>query len=134
MLQCYWDTPKRNKYNNRDLRSPQLGEHWLVSQFMKGIFHLRPSQSRYISYLKNLGPNDSLSLKQLTLRTATLLIILARRRIPTLHMLSVIRTHQSLDKVIFHIIGLIKCSKPTRPSQPVPYRAYVEGELLCLVK
>ena len=40
---------------------------------------------------------------------------------------------QSLDKVIFLIIGLTKCSKPTRPNQPV-YRAYAEGELLCPVK
>ena len=52
---------------------PQLGEHWLVSQFIKGIFHLRPPQSRYtktwdvnkvLSYLRSLGPNNSLSLKQ----------------------------------------------------------------------
>ena len=48
---------------------PQLGKHWLVSQFMKGIFHLRLPQPRYsktwdvnkvLSYLKSLGPNDSL--------------------------------------------------------------------------
>ena len=44
----------------------QLGEHWLVFQFMKGIFHLRPPQPVYtktwdvnkvLSYLKSLGPN-----------------------------------------------------------------------------
>ena len=64
---------------------PQLGEHWLVSRFMKEIFHLRPPQPRYTktwdvnkvsSYLKSLGPNDSLSLKQLTLKTAAFLTIL----------------------------------------------------------
>ena len=49
-------------------------------------------------------------------------------------MLSVIRMDQSLDKVIFHIIGLTKCSKPTRSNQSVVYRAYVEDELLCPVK
>ena len=49
-------------------------------------------------------------------------------------MLSVIQIDQSLDKVIFHIIGLTKCSKPTGPNQPLVYRAYVEGELLCPVK
>ena len=122
---------------------PQLGEHWLVSRFMKGIFHLRPPQPRYtkarhvskvLSYLKSLGPNDSFSLKQMTLKTAALLIILAGQRIHTLHMLGVIHMDQSLDKVIFHIIGLTKCSKPTRPNQPVVYRAYVEEELLCSVK
>ena len=110
---------------------------------MKGIFHLRPPQPRYtktwdvnkvLSYLKSLGPNDSLMLKQLTLKTAALLTILGGRRIHTLHMLSVIHMDQSPDKVIFHIIGLTKCSKPTRPNQPIVYRAYAEDELLCPVK
>ena len=110
---------------------------------MKRIFHLRPPQPRYtktgdvnkvLSYLKSLGPNDSLMLKELTLKTAALLTILGRRRIHTLHMLSVIHMDQSPDKVIFHIIGLTKCSKPTRPNQPIVYRAYVEDELLCPVK
>ena len=49
-------------------------------------------------------------------------------------MLSVIHMGQSLDKFIVHIIGLTKCSKPTRPNQPVVYRAYVEDKLLCPVK
>ena len=49
-------------------------------------------------------------------------------------MLSVIHMDQSPDKVIFHIIGLTKCSRPTRPIQPTVYRAYVEDELLCPVK
>ena len=122
---------------------PQLEEHWLLSPFMRGIFHLRPSQPRYtkkwdvnkvLFYLKSLGPNDSLSLKQLTFKTAALLTILAGRRIHTLHMLSVVHMDQSPDKVIFHIIGLTKCSRPTRPIQPTVYRAYVEDELLCPVK
>ena len=49
-------------------------------------------------------------------------------------MLSVIHMDQSLDNVIFHMIGLTKCSKATRPNQPIVYRAYVEDELLCPVK
>ena len=110
---------------------------------MKRIFHLRLPQRRYtktwdinnvLPYLKSLGPNNSLSLKQPTLKTAALLTILAGRRTHTLHMLSVIHMDQSVEKCIFHIIGLIKCSKPTRPNQPVVYRGYVKDELLCPVK
>ena len=110
---------------------------------MKGIFHVGPPQPRYtktwdvyklLSYLKSFGPNNLLSLKQMTLKTAALLTILAGRRIDTLHMLSVIHMDQSLNKVIFHIIELTKWSKPTRPNQPVVYRAYVEDKLLCPVK
>ena len=110
---------------------------------MKGIFHQRPPQPRCtktwdvnkaLSYLKYLGPNDSLSLKQLTLKTAALLTILAGQRIHTRHMLSVIHMDQSLDKVIFHIIGLTKCLERARPNQSVVYRTYKEGKLLCPVK
>ena len=114
-----------------------------MPRFMKGILHLRPQQTKYtktwdvnkvLFYLKNLGPNDSLSLKQLTLKTAALLTILGGQQIHALHMLSVIHMDQSLDKIIFHIIGLTKFSKPTTPNQPIVYRAYVEAELLCPVK
>ena len=97
---------------------PKLGEHWLMFRFMKRIFHLRPQQPRYtktwnvdkvLSYLEGLESNGLLSLKQMTLRIAVLLTILAGRGIQTLHMLTVIRMDQSHDKVIFHIIRLIKC-------------------------
>ena len=113
---------------------PQLGDHWLVSRFMKGIFHLRPPQPRYTKAWDVNKVLLTLSLKQLTLKTAALLTLLAGQQIHTLHMLSVIHMDQSLDKVIFHITGLTKSSKPTRPNQPVVYRAYVEDELLCPVK
>ena len=86
-----------------------------------------------LSYLKSLGRNGSLSLKQLTLKTTVLLPILPGRRILTLHMISVIHMDQFHDKVIFYIIGLIKCSNPSRQNQPVVYREYVEDELLCPV-
>ena len=49
-------------------------------------------------------------------------------------MLSVIHIDQSHDKVVFNIIGLTKCPKPSRPNQSVIYRAYVEDELLCPAK
>ena len=122
---------------------PELGEHWLVSWVMKAVFHLRPPQPRYtkiwdvnkvLSYLNRLEPNGSLSLKQLTLKTATLLTILAGRPIHTLHMLSVIHMNQSLDRVILYIIRLTKCSKPARQNQPVVYRAFVEDQLFCPVE
>ena len=79
-----------------------------------------------------LSEKSKTKLKQLILKPAALLKILAGRRIHTLHMPNVVHMDQSLDKVIFH--GLRKCSKPTRPNQPVVYRAYVEVELLCSVK
>ena len=49
-------------------------------------------------------------------------------------MLIVTYMDQSLDMVIFYIIGLPKCSKPSRPNQPVLCREYLEDEVLCPVK
>ena len=83
---------------------------------------------------KSRRPNESITLKQLTLKTAALLTILGGQRIHTLHKLSVIHMDQSPDKFIFHIIGLTTCPKPTRPNHPIIYRAYAEDELLCPVK
>ena len=76
---------------------PQLGEHWLVSRFIKELFHLGLPQPRYaktcdvnkvLFCLKSLGPIGSLNLKQLTLKTVALLTISAGRRIHTCSVLS----------------------------------------------
>ena len=75
-------------------KSLQLGEYWLVSWFMKEIVHLKHPQTRYtkswdikkvLSYLKSLGPNGSLRLKQMTLKTAALLTIPDGQQIHTLY-------------------------------------------------
>ena len=70
----------------------------------------------------------------MTLKIAALLTILTGQRIQTLHLVSVIHMDYFHDKVIFHTIRLTKCSKPSRPNQPVVYSAYVKDDLLCPVK
>ena len=118
----------------------KLGEYWLEPRFMKDIFHWRPSLPRYtktwdvdneLTCLKSLGPNGTPCLKQLTLKTAALLTILAGRRIHILHMLC--NVHMDSPK-IFYVIGMEKWSKPSKLNQPVVYRTYVKDEPLCPVK
>ena len=64
----------------------RIGEHILVSRFMNGVFNLRPPQPRYskmwdinkvLIFLKGLGGNEDPTLRQLTLKIAMLLPILA---------------------------------------------------------
>ena len=59
-----------------------VGTHPAVIRLLKGAFHQRPPQAQYssfwdvgivIQYIKGLDPNEHLSLKQLTLKTAMLL-------------------------------------------------------------
>lgn len=61
-----------------------IGVHPAVTRLLKGAFHSRPPQPRYlsfwdvgtvISYLRNLGDNDSLNLRHLTFKTAMLLAL-----------------------------------------------------------
>ena len=122
----------------------RIGEHSLVSRFMKGVFNLRPPQPRYskmwdigkvLLYLKGLGRNEDLTLQQLTLKITMPLSILAGRRLHTLHKLETSKMDISDvgGKVISHITGLTKCSKPSRPNKPIVFRAYTENKLLCPV-
>ena len=111
---------------------------------MKGVFNLLPPQPLYskmwdinkvLLYLKGLGRNEDLTLRQLTLKTAMLLSILAGRRLYTLHKLETSKMDISDvgGKVICHITGLTKCSKPSTPNKPIVFRAYTENKLLDLV-
>ena len=122
----------------------RIGEHNLVSQFMKGVFNLRPPQPLYskmwdinkvLLYLKGLGRNEDLTLQQLTLKTAMLLSIFAGRRLHTLHKLQTSNTDISDvgGKVICHFTRLTKCSKPSRPNKRIVFRASTENKLLCSV-
>ena len=122
----------------------QIGERNFIYRFMKGVFNLRPPQLRYskmwninkvLLYLKGLGRNEDLTLWQLTLKTTMLLSILAGRRIHTLHKLQISKMDISDvgGKVISHITGLTKCSKPSRPNKRIVFRAYTKNKLLCPV-
>ena len=118
----------------------RIGEHNLVSWFMKGVFNLKPPQPRYskmwdikkvLLYFKGLGRNEDLTLQQL--KTAMLLSILAGRRLHTLHKSETSKMDISDvgGKVICHITCLTKYSKPSGPNKPIVFCAYTENKLLC---
>ena len=68
------------------------GQHPVVCRFMKGIYQLRPTQSRYryiwhvdvvLDYLRSLSDNKSLSLKilMLSLKTVSLCALISPQRV-----------------------------------------------------
>ena len=66
-----------------------LGQAPLIKKFMKGVFNLRPQLPRYsttwdvnivLEFLKKWAPAGSLSLKQLSLKTDLLLLLLSSQR------------------------------------------------------
>ena len=70
-----------------------LGSHSFVSRFMKGVFKLRTPTPRYtfiwdvkpvLDFLLRLSPARVLSLKQLTLKLATLIALVSAQRVQTI--------------------------------------------------
>ena len=63
-------------------QSDSIGQHLLVSCILKGAFNERPPQPKYssfwdvgqmLTYIRNLGPNEGLTLQQLMLKLEMLM-------------------------------------------------------------
>ena len=98
-----------------------ISSHPLIIRLMKGIFHVRPPKPRYefiwdtelvLNFLKNLNPTE-LTLKMLTLKTVTLLTLLSRQRVSTIHQFHLSQMQRTPTIVIFNIQGLMKHFRPT---------------------
>ena len=97
----------------------------LVSRLLKGICNLRPPLPRYSStwdvsvltqYLGTLFPLNSLSLKQLTLKTVSLCAFCSARRSQTLGALSISNLVQHKESIQFIVTVRLKTSRPGKPS------------------
>ena len=118
-----------------------LSSHPLIIRLMKGLFHVRPPKPRYefiwdtelvLNFLKNLNPTE-LTLKMLTLKTVTLLTLLSRQRVSTIHQFHLSQMQRTPTIVIFNIQGLLKHSRPTKRDLPITYHAFPHDVALCPV-
>ena len=100
-----------------------IGIHPAVTRLLKGAFHTRPSQPRYssfwdvgavISYLRNLGGNDSLNLRHLTLKTVMLLPLTRPSRSADLAKLDIQWMSYQADGVTFQPAHLAKQSRSSK--------------------
>ena len=75
-----------------------FGKDPLVCRFLKGVFELKPCLPKYsriwdvnkvLSYLKQSGPVSAMTLKDLTIKLATLLCLLTGQRCQTFHNIDV---------------------------------------------
>ena len=116
--------------------------HPLVTRYLKGVFNTRPSFPRYkqvwdvtivLKFLKSLDPLDSLSLKDLTLKTTMLLALLSGQRCQTLRAIKIDSMVLDDDKCTFKIFELLKTSKPGRHFGHLEFLAFKDDEKLCVV-
>lgn len=124
------------------LDNKPAGQHDLVVKFMKGIFNSRPSVPKHnfiwdtkivLNYLASLSPIHSLSLKMLTLKTVTLLLLVSSQRIQTLHLTDLDNVKFNNDCVQIHVTKLLKQSRPSFHLAPIFLKKFVDNSELCIV-
>ena len=105
-----------------------VGKHPRVSSIMKGISNLRPPQPKYcmiwdvdnvLQYLRTLPENLKLTPKQLTLKVAMLLALIAITRGSELNQFDTKFMPHSAEKYVFSFGGTVKHSKEgSFPEEP----------------
>ena len=119
-----------------------LGQCPLISKFMRGVFNSRPQLPRYsmtwdvnivLTFLKNWAPAESLSLKQLSLKTTLLLLILSSQRGQTVLNFQIDTMKWSKYKVTFPIHCVLKTTRPGSHISEVAYKAFPVDKRLCVV-
>lgn len=117
------------------------GEHLLVSRFMKAVFNLKPALPRYnitwdpqivLNYIVGLGPNNRLTILQLSRKLVMLMLLLPGQRGQTLHQLDVRNMFLTLLKVIFTLGDLLKTSGPNSHLSQLVFKAYAPDRRLCV--
>ncbi|KAL0831119.1 hypothetical protein ABMA28_001990 [Loxostege sticticalis] len=92
-----------------------------IKRFFKGVFRLKPPAPKYdttwdpnlvLNHLSDYFPNESISLKDLTVKTITLLALASAQRMQTLSMIRINNISFYQDKIQIKIDELIKTSKP----------------------
>ena len=120
-----------------------FGNHPLVTRLMKGVFESRPTLPRYnsiwnlstvLDFIKTLGPNEELSLKNVTLKCVTLVALLSGQRCQTIHALRISGMKETNGQIRFDISTLPKTSKPGKHQEPLTFKPYTYDSQLCVVK
>ena len=120
-----------------------VGSHPLVVRFMKGVFERRPSLPKYTStwdvnvvltFLRTLKDVQTLSLKELSWKLTTLLMLLSGQRIQTIHMLDIRYMTLMESSCSFSISKPVKQTRPGTHVTDLVFQAYLTDPRLCIVK
>ena len=81
-----------------------------------------------------MGPNEGLSLKNVTLNCVTLVALLSGQRCQTLYALRISGMPETNGQIRFDISTLLKTSQPEKHQKPLTFKPYKDDSQLCLVK
>ena len=120
-----------------------VGEHPLVSRVLKGAYNARPPLPRYntfwdvgvvLQYIKGLGQNSSLTLHQISIKTAMLLALTRPSRSADLANLDISARTYVASGVIFKPLHLSKRSRASRPMEDFFFPEFTQDPGLCPVQ
>ncbi|VDI63893.1 Hypothetical predicted protein [Mytilus galloprovincialis] len=123
-------------------REITVGQWPLVKRFLKGIFNLKPSLPRYqktwdvnivLQYLMTLTPVHMLTLRVLSYKLVTLLLLLTGQRLQTIHCFDLDDINVTDSSIYIDVRTLLKCSKPGSHLQPIELPAFIDDDRLCIV-
>ena len=122
--------------------STSLGSHPMLQRFMRGVFHANPPAHRFtkvwdvgqvITYLKGLGDNAVLPLKNLTMKLVALIAILSASRVNYLASLSVDAMDLTDEVCVFYPTKLLKHSRLGYRDNPIRLTAFAPDRRLCVL-
>lgn len=120
-----------------------VGQLPVITRLMAGIANSRPPQPRYtvtwdinivLKYLENLGDNQALSLKILTLKTAMLLALTRPSRSADLHSLDTQLIRSNPEGISFRPSKPPKQTKAAKIGQEFFFPKYEENQSICPVR
>ena len=118
------------------------GRHRFVAQFMRAVFNVKPALPRYASTwdpdvvlrsLKGLGPNEGLSLLDLSRKLCVLMLLCSGQRGQTLLALDLDNMSWVGDRVIFRISDVLKTSRPGSHFHELSFDPFPPDHLLCVI-
>lgn len=118
-------------------------QHPLMHRFIRGVFNIRPPLPKYtkiwdvsivLSYIRQLGDNEVMPMLKLSMKVATLLMLLSGKRCNSIDAFDIEYMQLRTDFCIFYPTRLLKHDRPGRPLKAITYRAFHQDKLLCPVQ
>jgi site-specific recombinase XerD len=120
-----------------------VGKHPVIKTLLQGMFNERPPKPRYgdtwdvdlvLRHMKSKGDNENLGLKDLTLKVTMLLALSSAGRGSELHQLNPKMMMDRGDSLEFHIEGLTKTKRPSKPHATVKIHEFAQERKLDVVE
>ena len=125
-----------------EIEGYKVGQHPIIKQVLQGMFNAKPPRPRYtntwdvnrvLQYIKALGANDKLALRELTYKLVMLMALVSASRGSELHKINPTFMSDKGTEVTFHIVAFTKMKRPSKPHISVTFREYEEDSLLDVI-